>query len=77
MIPSSNSCHESINVVVLGAIILEQLYVLEQLSFAHLIEIISEYDDQISIDYVILTCDWLYIINAIDYNSDGVIINAA
>lgn len=76
MIPNM-SCHKEANVIVLGAIILNKLKKTELMSLEDLILLFSNKKKKISVDHIILTCDWLYAINAIDYNKNGVWINAS
>lgn len=70
MIPVKG-CDPEINIVRIGAKILEQL-VIESSSIE---SIISTYSVKyaVSIDHIILSLDWLFVINAISF--DGVMVN--
>jgi len=74
MIPNMG-CDPEINVVTLGAKVLEKLKDKKQ----NIEKIISEYPSEfeISIDHIILSLDWLYAIKAINFNGREVFINAA
>lgn len=74
MIPSPG-CDPKINIVVLGGEILKSLSngglgieeIMEQCAKAN----------KVSIDHIILSLDWLFMISAIKYNQDMVFLNAA
>lgn len=74
MIPS-RGCDPEINVVSIGAKILKKIAE-ENLSLDTIISDCSS-ELKVSVDHVILSLDWLFLIKAIDFNGTEVFINEA
>jgi len=74
MIPNAG-CDPKINVVSLGAFIINKLKV-QSLTLDELVFGLPE-ELSLSIDHIILSLDWLFIINAITVSSNKVTINEA
>jgi hypothetical protein len=74
MIPR-NGCDPEINIVIIGAKILRKVAEDKPSLEEILTDCASEL--QVSIDHVILSLDWLFSINAIDFNGIEVVINDA
>lgn len=74
MIPR-NGCDPEINVVSIGAKILERI-VKEDTSLEEIMTNCSS-ELEVSIDHIILSLDWLFSIKAIDFNGEKVITNEA
>lgn len=77
MLPIKGS-HPKMNVLYIGGFILEKLHERKKkrMTITQLIKIASK-ELSVSIDHIILTLDWLYIISAIGYNEKGIFINEA
>jgi len=74
MIPRSG-CDPEINVVSIGARILEKIVKGSTSLDEIMIDCSSEL--KVSVDHIILSLDWLFSIKAIDFNGEEVIINDA
>ncbi|GEB70087.1 hypothetical protein PC2016_1662 [Pseudoalteromonas carrageenovora] len=74
MIPR-RGCDPEINVVSIGAKILEKI-VKGSTSLDELM-IDCAFELKVSVDHIILSLDWLFSIKAIDFNGEEVIINDA
>jgi hypothetical protein len=74
MIPR-NGCDPEINVVSIGAKILEKI-IKEGTSLDEIMTDCSS-ELKVSVDHIILSLDWLFSIKAIDFNGEEVIINDA
>lgn len=72
MIPR-NGCDPEINVVSIGAKILERI-VKEGGSLDEIMTVCSP-ELKVSVDHIILSLDWLFSIKAIDFNGEEVVIN--
>ncbi|HGN9466898.1 MULTISPECIES: ABC-three component system middle component 6 [Providencia] len=77
MLPIKGS-HPKMNVLYIGGFILEKLHERKKkrMTITQLIKIASK-ELSVSIDHIILTLDWLYIISAIGYNEKEIFINEA
>lgn len=75
MLPTKG-CHPELNVLYIGGFILKKLYERKnkRMSISQLMKVGTK-ELSITVDYIILALDWLYIISAIDYNSKEVFIN--
>ncbi len=74
MIPTRGSNPE-VNVVYIGAYILKALSC-NKMKITSIIRL-GEEDLSVSVDHIVLTLDWLYIIRAIEYRNDFVFISNA
>lgn len=72
MIPSMG-CNPKINIVSIGAKLLEKIQHGKVDVYDIFLELPSEL--QVSIDHIILSLDWLFIIKAISFNGNEVCIN--
>lgn len=72
MIPNAGS-NPDINIVVLGASLLKKLFE-SSLSIQELLVVIPK-EIGVSSDHIILTLDWLFLIDAISMSGDEVYIN--
>lgn len=77
MLPTKGS-HPKINVLYIGGVILNKLneHKKKRINITKLMNSGTK-ELSVSVDYIILALDWLYIISAIDYNSNEVFINEA
>ncbi|HHQ2584333.1 TPA: ABC-three component system middle component 6 [Providencia rettgeri] len=77
MLPIKGS-HPKMNVLYIGGFILEKLHERKKkcMTITQLIKIASK-ELSVSVDHIILTLDWLYIISAIGYNEKEIFINEA
>ncbi len=75
MLPTKG-CHPELNVLYIGGFILKKLHERRsrRMSICQLMKL-GEKELSITVDYIILALDWLYIISAIGYNSKEVFIN--
>ncbi|WP_104490228.1 ABC-three component system middle component 6 [Acinetobacter indicus] len=75
MLPTKG-CHPELNVLYIGGFILKKLYERKnkRMSISQLMKVGTK-ELSITVDYIILALDWLYIISAIGYNSKEVFIN--
>jgi hypothetical protein len=72
MIPTPG-CDPKINIVFIGGVILEKLRHGE-FDTNHLMKVVSE-ELNLSLDHIILSMDWLYILSAIKFENDLVMTN--
>lgn len=70
-----NGCDPKLNVYFIGGIILEKIY-LGECDLNKLMQTTS-LDLDVSMDHIILSLDWLFMISAININDDMVTINEA
>ncbi|WP_109407376.1 ABC-three component system middle component 6 [Proteus genomosp. 4] len=77
MLPIKGS-HPKMNVLYIGGFILENLHKhkKKRMTITQLMKIGSK-ELSVSVDHIILTLDWLYIISAIGYNEKEIFINEA
>ncbi|UNH41545.1 hypothetical protein MNY66_10850 [Moellerella wisconsensis] len=77
MIPIKGS-HPKMNVLYIGGFILEKLHECKKkrMTITQLMKIGNK-ELSVSVDHIILTLDWLYIISAISYNEKEIFINEA
>lgn len=75
MLPTKG-CHPELNVLYIGGFILKKLHERrsKRMSISQLMRVGTK-ELSITVDYIILALDWLYIISAIGYNSKEVFIN--
>jgi hypothetical protein len=75
MLPIKGS-HPEMNVLYIGGFILKKLHERKKkcMTLTQLMNVGTK-ELSISVDYIILALDWLYIISAIGYNSKEVFIN--
>lgn len=75
MLPTKG-CHPELNVLYIGGYILKKLYERKnkRMPISQLMKMGTR-ELSITVDYIILALDWLYIISAISYNSKEVFIN--
>jgi hypothetical protein len=73
MIPF-NGCHPEINVLFIGGFILKAL---KEQKNINMVSLFKKGNDElkISTDHMILALDWLYVISAIDYKNNEIILN--
>ncbi|WP_109392940.1 ABC-three component system middle component 6 [Proteus terrae] len=77
MLPTKGS-HPEMNVLYIGGFILKTLNEnkRKRMTITQLMKIGSK-ELSVSVDHIILTLDWLYIISAIGYNKKEIFINEA
>lgn len=75
MLPTKG-CHPELNVLYIGGFILKKLHERrsKRMSISQLMRVGTK-ELSITVDYIILALDWLYIISAIGYNRKEVFIN--
>lgn len=73
MLPS-NGCHPEINVLFIGGYILKILEQQQSINIELLFKKGSS-ELKVSTDHMILALDWLYIISAINYKKNEIILN--
>lgn len=77
MLPTKGS-HPEMNVLYIGRFILKKLHERKRkrMTITQLMKVGTK-ELSVSVDYIILALDWLYIISAIGYDSKEVFINEA
>lgn len=75
MLPTKG-CNPELNVLYIGGFILKKLHERKskRMSISLLMQVGTK-ELSITVDYIILALDWLYIISAISYNNKEVFIN--